>query len=78
MLSKVETSWSETAFVSNDAGDWMRTVLAAPSDAFRLPGKESHSEGDSFFYLAMRISRHKARAHRLLVSTGSSVDRKRL
>jgi hypothetical protein len=65
MLSEIETSWSATAFVGNDTVDRLRTVLAVPSDAFRLSEKRSHSEGDSFFYIAMRISRPRVRACRL-------------
>jgi hypothetical protein len=62
MLS--ETSGSATAFVGSDAVDETRTVLAAPGGALRLPRRGSPSEGDSFFYIAMRISPHKVLAHR--------------
>jgi hypothetical protein len=63
MLSEIETSGSATAFVGSDAVDETCTVLAAPGGALRLPRKRSPSEGDSFFYIAMRISRHKVRAY---------------
>ena len=62
MLSEIETSRSATAFVGSDA---TCTVLAAPGGALRLLRKGSPSEGDSFFYIAMRISRHKVRAYRI-------------
>lgn len=65
MLSEIETSGSATAFFGSDAVDEARTVFAPPSDAFRLSRKGSPSEGDSFFYIAMRISRHKVRAYRI-------------
>ena len=64
MLSEIETSPSATAFVGSDAVDETCTVLAAPGGALRLPRKGSPSEGNSFFDIAMRISRHKARPHR--------------
>ena len=65
MLSEIETSRSATTFVGIDAVGHARTVLTPPSDAIRLARKGSDSEGDSFFYIAMRISRHKARAYRI-------------
>ena len=67
MLNEIETRGSATTFVGIDAVDELDegpTVFAAPSDALRLARKGSPSEGDSFFYIAMRISRHKVRAHR--------------
>ncbi|MGA8294363.1 MAG: hypothetical protein WB820_18110 [Rhodoplanes sp.] len=64
MLSEIKTSGSATVFVGTDAVDETCPLLAAPSDALRLPRKGSSSEGDSFFYIAMRISRHKVRVHR--------------
>ena len=65
MLSEIETSRLATAFVDSDAADETCPVLAAPGGALRLPQKGSPSEGDSFFYIAMRISRHKVRAYRI-------------
>ena len=65
MLSEIETSGSATAFVGNDAVDETCPVLAAPGGALRLLRKGSPSEEDSFFYIAMRISRHKVRAYRI-------------
>jgi hypothetical protein len=65
MLSEIETSGSTTAFVGSDAVDETCTVLAGPGGALRLPRKGLSSEGDSFFYIAMRISRHKVRAYRI-------------
>ena len=63
MLSEIETSGSATAFVGSDAVDETCPVLAAPGGALRLLRKGSPSEEDSFFYIAMRISRHKVRAY---------------
>jgi hypothetical protein len=65
MLSEIETSGSATAFVGSDAVDETCTVLAAPGGALGLFRKRSPFEGDSFFYIAMRISRHKVRAYRI-------------
>jgi hypothetical protein len=64
MLSEIETRGPAAAFVGIDAIDETRTVLVAPSHALRLSRKGSPSEGDSYFYIAMRISRHKARVYR--------------
>ena len=65
MLSEIETSGSATAFVGSDAVDETCPVLAAPGGALRLLRKGSPSEEDSFFYIAMRTSRHKVRAYRI-------------
>lgn len=64
MLSEIETMGSATTFVGIDAVDEARTVLTTPSEALRSSRKASPSERDSFFYIAMRISPHKVRAHR--------------
>ena len=64
MLSEIETSRSATAFVGCDAVDATCAVLAARG-ALRFLRKGSPSEGDSFFSVAMRISRHKVRAYRI-------------
>ena len=63
MLSEIETSCSATAF-GNDAFDGTRTALADARGAFRLPSKGSHPASDSFFYIAMRISRRRVCACR--------------
>jgi hypothetical protein len=63
MLSEIETRGSTTMLVGIDAVDDAHTVYTPSSDALRLPRKGSNSENDSFFYVAMRISRHKAGAH---------------
>ena len=60
MLSEIEM----TAFVGKHAVDEMRAVPAAPSDTLRLPGEELSPQGDSFFYVAMRISEPETRACR--------------
>ena len=65
MLSEIEMSGSATAFIGGDAVDETCTVLAAPGGALGLFRKRSPFEGDSFFYIAMRISRHKVRAYRI-------------
>ena len=65
MLSEIETSRSATAFVDSDAADETCAVLPAPGGALGLFRKGSPFEGDSFFYIAMRISRYKARAYRI-------------
>ena len=65
MLSEIETSGSATVFVGSDAADEAHTVFTAPGGAFGLLRKGSPSDGDSFFYIAMRISRHKVRAYRI-------------
>jgi len=64
MLSEIETRGSATTFVGIDAVDEARTVFTARSDALRSSCKGSPPEKDSFFYIAMRISPHKVRAHR--------------
>ena len=64
MLSEIDTRGSATTLVGIDAVDEARTVFAARSDALRSSRKGSPSEEESFFYIAMRISRHKVRAHR--------------
>jgi hypothetical protein len=65
MLSEIETNYSATALVANnDAVDEKRTVLVDRTDASRLSGKQSHSSSYSFFYIAMGISRPRARSRR--------------
>lgn len=64
MLREIETRGPTTAFVGNNVVDKAGTVFARASDALRLSRRRSPSERDSFFYIAMRISRHKVRAYR--------------
>jgi hypothetical protein len=55
MLSEIETRRPMTAFVGSDVIDKVGTVFAPASDALRLSRRGSPSEGDSFFYIAMRV-----------------------
>lgn len=63
MLSEIETRGSATTPVGIDAVDEANEIFAARSDALRS-SRKGPSERDSFFYIAMRVPRHKACAHR--------------
>jgi hypothetical protein len=62
MLSDSETSFTATAFVEDVSGEGCAVV--SPAHELRLFGDRSPCEGDSFFYIAMRPSRPKARTRR--------------
>ena len=62
MLSDCETSFTATAFVEDDSVEGFAVV--SPAHELRLFGDRSPCEGDSFFYIAMRVSRPGARACR--------------
>jgi hypothetical protein len=63
MLSEIETSFSAAAFVNNDAIDDC-AATASPAHEFRSCGERPPYEGDSFFYIAMRLSGPRVRTLR--------------
>ena len=63
MLSESKTSCSAFAFADDGLVNRC-AALEVLSEEFRLFGEGSLSEGDSFFFIAMRVSRPGARARR--------------
>jgi hypothetical protein len=63
MLRESETSCSASVLTDDDLA-YRCAALEAPSEKFRLFGEGSPSDGDSFFFIAMRVSRPGARACR--------------